>query len=66
MVESATLLGGKQIRPEYYVCAVPPWSLNEMGVPNSSAVRLRWNSTVGVHLFYEDATLDFERVCVIC
>ncbi|MCE5314219.1 MAG: hydroxysqualene dehydroxylase HpnE [Armatimonadota bacterium] len=65
MVTSALLSDGKRIRPDYYVCAVPPWSLDEMGFATYAARRLRWRPIVCVHLFYDDPCVDFERSCVV-
>ncbi|MHB9037919.1 MAG: hydroxysqualene dehydroxylase HpnE [Armatimonadota bacterium] len=64
-VESATLSGGKQIKSDHYVCAVPPWSLSEMGFPTEAAERMPWRATVGVHLFYGDTDIKFERACIV-
>ncbi|MEN6612415.1 MAG: hydroxysqualene dehydroxylase HpnE [Armatimonadota bacterium] len=63
-VESVILAGGTQIRSDYYVCAVPPWSLAEIGYANDAGQEMHWRSIKSVHLFYEVADFGFERACM--
>lgn len=62
-VESAILSGGMQIKANYYVCAVPPWSLVEMGYATDAAQAMQWRSIKSVHLFYDHADFKFARAC---
>lgn len=64
-VESVILSGGMHIKPDYYVCAVPPWSLAEMGYSTDAAHAMHWRSIKSVHLFYNNTDFEFERACAV-
>ena len=66
--EKATSLvtqSGERIEFDHYVCAVPPWSLAEMGVDSQGGQDLIWRSVVCAHMFFEGPRLAFDQVCVV-
>ncbi|MEN6581831.1 MAG: hydroxysqualene dehydroxylase HpnE [Armatimonadota bacterium] len=64
-IRSITLAGGEELAYDYYVCAVPPWSLTEMGFQTPAAEEMTWHPIISAHLFYEDGNLDFDQACVM-
>ena len=48
------------MRCDAYVAAVPPWSLEKMGLGMLVPGEQTWRSIVGVHLFMEDADWEFD------
>ena len=56
---------GEQSEFDHYVCAVPPWSLAEMGVDAQGGEDLIWRSVVSAHVFFEGPAPAFDQVCVV-
>ncbi|MCX6344827.1 MAG: hydroxysqualene dehydroxylase HpnE [Armatimonadetes bacterium] len=63
-VRSLTLNSGKTISSDAYVMAVPPWSLEQMGLEQFGGDRLHWRPIVGVHLFLDYIDPDFDCACI--
>jgi len=59
-VNSIILQGGRRMRCDAYVAAVPPWSLEKMGLGMLVAGEQTWRAIVGVHLFMEDVDRKFD------
>lgn len=64
-VDSLLLSSGKEVRADFYVCAVPPWDLAKMGLETQASQSLRWRPIVGVHLFLEGDLPKFDCACVV-
>ncbi len=56
---------GERIQFDRYVCAVPPWSLAEMGIDSQGGGDLIWRSVVCAHVFFKGPRLAFDQVCVV-
>lgn len=63
-VDSITLTGGGRMRFDGYVTAVPPWSLEKMGLGMLVPGPRTWRPIVGVHLFVDDVEDSFDCACV--
>jgi len=63
-IDSIVLAEGEKVRTDYYVSAVMPDSLLEMGFTADTARRMHWRPIKGVHLFYDNLP-DFDRVCAV-
>ena len=55
---------GEEIEADIYVCAVPPASLEEMGLPTWGGEHLIWRSIVSAHLFFDESNPQFDHTCV--
>lgn len=64
-VESISLANGEKLKRDAYVCAVPPWSLDRMGVENSDWAGLAWHAIVGAHMFFRDVESGFDCACLV-
>jgi zeta-carotene desaturase len=53
------------VSADHFVCAVPPWSLNAMGLVDDAWRRIVWRPIVSAHLFLEGQPLDFDRACIV-
>lgn len=58
-------ISGEMIDVDYCVCAVPSYSLMDMGIDPQGGESLDWHPIVSAHLFFEGDTGSFEPVCVM-
>ena len=63
-IESIALIGGEELRFDYYVCAVPPVQLRSIGYDTAAADNLNWRSIISAHLFFVRPSPAFKHVCM--
>ena len=63
-IESITLLGGSELKFDYYICALPPAQLRRIGYDTPAADGLIWRAIVSAHLFFEETSPSFKHVCL--
>lgn len=61
---SLVLQGGERVHCDACVFAIPPWSLERVGVETWGAGNLEWHSIVGVHLFLDDIGEALDCACL--
>jgi len=64
-VESVLLSSGEDLKYDFYICAVPPWSLTRLGITTEAASMLEWRPTIGAHLFFDGEIPNFDQACLI-
>ena len=63
-VESITLFDGEELEFDFYVCAVPPVHLREIGCDTPAADKLSWQSIVSAHIFYDKVGMCIKHACL--
>lgn len=65
-VTSLQMQSGEILMADFYVLAVPPWSLEKMGLPTWGGDQLIWRPIVAAHLFFEeDFALPDKQLCLV-
>lgn len=62
-VESLTLRNGESVRADAFVAAIPPYSLDDIGLRTDARAML-WRPIISAHLVLEGDCQEFDSVCL--